>query len=97
MASSPSMPPPPGQDSGAPPQSPTAPAAASPSPAQPSPGMQSGTQDVIAIVSKLRGIAKAYPATAEPISQINDLMRKVMAGMMQSSSPGEAQAPPSNG
>jgi hypothetical protein len=59
--------------------------------------MQSGTQDVIAIVSKLRGIAKAYPGVAPVVSQINDLMRQVMAGMMEHQQPGEPQAPPTGG
>jgi hypothetical protein len=68
--------------------------AASPSPAQPSPGVQNGTQDAILIVSKLRGLAKSYPATAPFIQQINDLMRQVMSAMMQQATPGESQAPP---
>ena len=56
--------------------------------------MQSGTQDAILIVSKLRGLAKAYPTVAPVVAQINDLMRQVMAGMMQHQQPGEPQAPP---
>ena len=92
---SPSMmpPPPPGQDDSAP-QTPTSPAAASPSPAQPSPAAQQGTQLVLGVIRDLRSIAKAYPEAAPHITQINDLMRKVMAAMMQSSQPGEAAAPP---
>lgn len=90
--------PPPGMnDSSTPPQTPTAPAAASPSPAQPSPAMQQGTQDVIEVVQKLRGIAKSYPAAAPTVAKINDLMRELMAAMMMHQTPGEPQAPPNGG
>jgi hypothetical protein len=46
------------------------------------------------VIRDLRSIAKAFPEAAPHISQINDLMRKVMASMMQSAQPGEPQAPP---
>jgi hypothetical protein len=59
--------------------------------------MQQGTQDVIEVVQKLRGIAKAYPSAAPSIQKINDLMREVLAAMMQHQTPGEPQAPPSGG
>lgn len=59
--------------------------------------MQQGTQMAISIVNNLRSIAKAYPGTAPAIAEINDLMRKVMAGMMEHQNPGEPQAPPSAG
>jgi hypothetical protein len=49
---------------------------------------------VLGVIRDLRSIAKAYPEAAPHITQINDLMRKVMAAMMQSSQPGEAAAPP---
>jgi hypothetical protein len=84
-------------DSAQPQQTPSSPTAASPSPAQPSPAMQQGTQDVIEIVNKLRGIAKAHPKVAPQVSQINDLMREVLSGMMESQTPGEPQAPPVGG
>jgi len=84
---------PPGQADSAP-QAPTSPAAASPSPAQPSPATQQGTQMVLGIIRDLRSLAKAYPEAAPHITQINDLMRKVMASMMQSAQPGESAAPP---
>jgi len=91
--------PPPGlndSSSGAPPGAP-APASASPAPPQPSPQMQQGTQEVIEIVQKLRGLAKSYPAVAPSITKINDLMREVLAGMMQQQTPGEPAAPPNGG
>jgi hypothetical protein len=59
--------------------------------------MQQGTQDVIEIVQKLRGIAKAYPSAAPTVAKINDLMREMMAAMMQHQTPGEPMAPPTNG
>lgn len=73
---------------------PTNPVAASPSPEQPSPVMQQGTQMVIGVVQNLRAIAKAYPGTAPEITQINSLMRNVLAKMMQQQHPGEPAAPP---
>ena len=88
--------PPPGMDDQSP-QSPSAPAAASPSPPQPSPAMQQGTQDVIEVVQKLRGIAKAYPSAAPTVAKINDLLRELMAAMMQHASPGEPMSPPNAG
>lgn len=89
--------PPPGlndSSSGAPPETPTAPAAASPAPPTPSPEMQQGTQDVIEIVQKLRGLAKSYPSAAPTVTKINDLMRELLAAMMQHQTPGEPMAPP---
>jgi hypothetical protein len=59
--------------------------------------MQQGTQDVIEIVQKLRGLAKAHPKVAPSIAKINDLMREVLAGMMESQTPAEPQAPPNAG
>lgn len=59
--------------------------------------MQNGTQLAIRVVSDLRAIAKAFPATAAKIADINNLMREVVAGMMQSAPTGEPAAPPSNG
>jgi len=59
--------------------------------------MQQGTQMAISIVSNLRTLAKAYPQISPEVQQINDLMRKVMAGMMQNQTPGEPAAPPMAG
>jgi hypothetical protein len=88
--------PPPGMDDQSQ-QNPTSPAAASPAPPEPAQGMQAGTQMVIGVVSGLRAIAKAFPATAPDIAQINDLMRQVMAKMMSSQQTGEPAAPPQGG
>jgi hypothetical protein len=59
--------------------------------------MQHGTQMAIQVVQSLRAIAKAFPATAPKVAEINNLMREVVAGMMQSAPTGEPAAPPSNG
>jgi len=48
----------------------------------------------IEVVRMLRAIAQAYPSTAPHVAEINNLMREVMASMMQSSQPGEPAAPP---
>lgn len=97
--SSPAMPPMP--DSGGAPSpaamNPTAPTAVSPAPATPSPAMQQNTKDVIQVVSGLRSIAKSCPQAADEITKINDLMRTVLAKMMQSQNVGEPQAPPAAG
>jgi hypothetical protein len=96
MASSPQLPPPPGQDSGASPAaspSPT-PQPASPAPAQPSPQMQQGTQLAIGVVNQLRAIAKAFPKTAPKVAEVNNLMREITAVMMESQQTPEPAAPP---
>src|ERR1035437_6875342 len=98
MAAGPSpLSPPPGN--GPPPdqQSPTSPTAASPAPPTPAPATQQGTQMLIQVVHGLRAIAKAFPAAAPEISQINDLMRSVGAKLMQSQPPAEPAAPPMSG
>jgi hypothetical protein len=59
--------------------------------------MQNGTQLAIRVVADLRAIAKAFPATSSKVAEINNLMREVVAGMMQSAPTGEPMAPPSNG
>jgi hypothetical protein len=56
--------------------------------------MQSGTQDILTVVSTLRRIAKSYPAAAPFVQQINNLMRDVSSAMMQHAQPGEPAAPP---
>jgi hypothetical protein len=88
------MTPPPGQDSGAPPDSPATQQGAPPAPATPNPAMQKGTQLVIGVVNGLRAIAKAYPKAAPIVSDIQGRMRELLPIVMQSQSPGEAQAPP---
>jgi len=52
---------------------------------------------LIQVVHGLRTIAKAYPAAAEEIAQINDLMRTVGAKIMQSQPTEEPAAPPQGG
>lgn len=99
MATAPNAltPPPQMDDSSAAPASPTSPIAASPAPPQPSPAMQKGAQDIILVVQTMRGIAKAYPAAAPIVSEINDKLREILPIVMQSQTPGEPMAPPLNG
>lgn len=52
---------------------------------------------VIQVVQGLRNIAQSFPATAKPISEINQLMRDVQMAMMKNSQPSEPAAPPTNG
>jgi hypothetical protein len=59
--------------------------------------MNQGTQLAINVVSQLRTIAKAFPATAPEIQQINDLMRQVTAKMMAGAQTPEPSAPPNAG
>ena len=73
---------------------PTSPPAASPAPPSPSPGLQSSTQDIIDIVRKLRGLAKQFPEAAPLVSQMNDLMRQVVAVTMKHQKMQEPPAPP---
>jgi hypothetical protein len=74
--------------------SPTNPPATAPAPGRPSPEMQQGTQMVIGVVHNLRSIATAFPSTTPEINEINNLMRSVLAKMMQHQRPGEPEAPP---
>lgn len=93
MASSSMLPPPPGQDapSGQPPSS--TPGAAAP--AQSSPATDQKTQLVIGIIKGLRALAQAAPSASPGIQKINDIFQsEVMPKLMESQSPGEAQAPP---
>lgn len=80
--------PPPGQD-----HSPTSPSAVSPAPPQQA-GDQRGTQLVISTVSNLRAIAKAYPAAAPIVAEMNEKMPELMRVIMQNQQTGEPQAPP---
>ena len=48
----------------------------------------------IQVVAGLRAIAKAFPATAADIAEINNKMREVTAKMMESAPTGEPAAPP---
>ena len=90
-----SMTPPPGADSGSPPDSAAATQpGASPAPAQPNPAMQQGTQLVIGVVNGLRAIAKAYPKAAPKVTEMLAGMREILPLIMQSQAPGEVQAPP---
>lgn len=52
---------------------------------------------LISAVHNLRAIAKAYPSAAPEIAQINDIMRKVAAKVMQSQPTAEPAAPPTAG
>jgi len=90
------MPPPPGGGTGAP-QAPTSPTAASPSAPTPNPKLEQGSKMVIQVVQGLRSLAQQFPATAKPISQINELMREVQMGIMKGAQPSEPSAPPVNG
>jgi hypothetical protein len=56
--------------------------------------MDSGAKLVIAAVAAQRAIAKAFPSTSPEISQMNDLMQKVQAKIMEHGTPGEPQAGP---
>jgi hypothetical protein len=56
--------------------------------------MDNGAKLVIAAVTAQRAIAKAFPSTSPEISQMNDLMQKVQAKIMQHGTPGEPQAGP---
>jgi len=56
--------------------------------------MQIGAQMVIGVARNLTAIAKAYPAAAPEIREMNNLLRQVQAKIMQSQQPGEPQAPP---
>lgn len=80
--------------SSTPPQTPTAPAAASPAPPQPNPSLDQATQGFIQAVNILRGLAKSFPAAAPGIMKANDGIREAMAAMMTHQTPGEPQAPP---
>lgn len=79
---------------GAPPSPNAAPGTGSPAPATPSPALDQGTKDLVEVVQRLRGIAKAYPSAAPAVAKINDLMREVAAAMMAHQSQGEPQAGP---
>jgi hypothetical protein len=57
--------------------------------------MSQGTQLAINVVNQLRTIAKAFPATAPRIQEINNLMREVTLLMMQGQETPEPSAPPS--
>jgi len=92
----PSMTPPPGMNGPAAPQAPTTPGA-SPAPATPSPEAHQGAQLIIQAVQAVRAIAKAYPAAAPLVQDINNKLREVMAITMQSQNPGEPAAPPNGG
>lgn len=48
----------------------------------------------IQIVSNLRAIAKAYPSAAPKVVEANNIMREIMAAMMEHQTPGEPAAPP---
>ena len=90
----PPPPPPPGGGDATAPQAPTNPPAVATAPAQPSPATDAVTRMVMDAISLHRSIAKAVPQVSGYIQQINDLMRKVQAGIMENAKPGEPAAPP---
>ena len=97
MSSVPMPPSPDGQDpsqSQSPPPSPSTPMAASPSPAEPSPGLDRNSRDVIDVIQKIRGWAKAFPKWAPHAEKINDEMQALFPIMMEQQKPAEPQAPP---
>jgi len=95
------MTPPPSAGGNAPPSpaqvNPTSPPQVSPAPATPSPQMNEGTQLGIRIAHDLTALAKMFPVVTPKIAQINNILREVVAGIMESSQTGEPAAPPSNG
>jgi len=101
MAAAPVAMTPPPTANGAPPSpaqvNPTSPPAVSPAPPVPSPQLQQGTDLSIRIVRDLIALAKMFPEISPKVSQINNLMREVAAGIQESSQTGEPMAPPSNG
>ena len=49
---------------------------------------------MISIVNNLRSIAKSYPEAAPKVAEANNIMREIMAALMQHQNPGEPAAPP---
>jgi hypothetical protein len=86
------MTPPPGAATD--PQSAPNQAGASPSPPQPSPAMGEVQGKLIAVVSTLRAIAKAYPAASPFVEKALEPIPKIGMIMMQNVEPGEPQAGP---
>jgi hypothetical protein len=95
MASSPiPMPPSPdGTDAPEAAPNPTTPGA-SPTPAEPSPGLDRNSRDVIDVIQKIRGFAKMFPKWAPHAERINDEMQALFPIMMEQQKPAEPQAPP---
>ena len=96
MASSP-IPMPPSPDGADPSQgqspNPSTPGA-SPSPPESSPGLDRNSRDVIDVIQKIRGWAKAFPKWAPHAATINDEIQALFPIMMEQQKPAEPQAPP---
>jgi len=75
-------------------QSPSQPVAASPAPPEPSPGLDRNSRDVIDVIQKIRGWAKAFPKWAPHAATINDEIQALFPIMMEQQKPAEPQAPP---
>ncbi len=88
------MPPTPGQQDDSQSQSPSQPVAASPAPPEPSPGLNRSSKDVIDVIQKIRGFAKAFPKWAPHATKINDELQALFPIMMEQQKPGEPAAPP---
>ena len=91
-----SPPPAPGQEGAAPPNAPapTNPPVASPAAPKPSPQINAATGQIFQAVSIFRDIAKAYPAAAPHVQNINLEVREIMRKIMEHQEPGEPAAPP---
>jgi len=67
---------------------------ASPSPPESSPGLDRNSRDVIDVIQKIRGWAKAFPKWAPHAATINDEIQALFPIMMEQQKPAEPQAPP---
>lgn len=59
--------------------------------------MSQGTEALLGVTRVLTALGKQYPGAAPIIAQINDLLPKVGMAIMEHQTPGEPQAPPTNG
>lgn len=73
---------------------PTNPPVASPASPKPSPAINAATGQIFQAVSIFRDIAKAYPAAAPHVQNINLEVREIMKKIMEHQEPGEPAAPP---
>jgi len=67
---------------------------ASPAPPDASPGLDKNSRDVIDVIQKIRGWAKAFPKWAPHAEKINDEMQALFPIMMEHQRPPEPPAPP---
>lgn len=73
---------------------PTNPPVASPASPKPSPAINAATGQIFQAVSIFRDIARAYPAAAPHVQNINLEVREIMRKIMEHQEPGEPAAPP---